>query len=86
MHARAQFAILWLVMLPLVAAAGEPARGDKFFKITVVDRETGRGVPLVELRTVDNVRYFTDSNGVVAFNEPALMGEEVFFHVSSPGY
>jgi hypothetical protein len=86
MHTRAQFAMLWLVVFPLVAAAGEPARGDRYFKITVVDRETGRGVPLVELSTVDNVRSYTDSNGVVAFRDPALMGDEVFFHVSSPGY
>ena len=29
----------------------------KYFKITVVDEQTGRGVPLVELRTVNGVRY-----------------------------
>jgi hypothetical protein len=76
----------WLV-LPLVGVdAAEPPRTDKYFKITVVDRQTGRGVPLVELRTVHGVRYVTDSNGVVAFFEPALMGEEVFFYVSSHGY
>ncbi|HEV2971843.1 MAG TPA: hypothetical protein VGY55_17850, partial [Pirellulales bacterium] len=86
MFARILTAIVGLILLPLVGSAAEPARGDKYFKITIVDRETRRGVPLVELRTVDNVRYYTDSNGVVAFSDPALMGEEVFFHVSSPGY
>ncbi|MHC4559345.1 MAG: hypothetical protein ACYTFW_22820, partial [Planctomycetota bacterium] len=45
----------------------------KYFKIQVEDRQTGRGVPLVELRTVNNIRYFTDSNGIVAFFEPGLM-------------
>ncbi len=58
----------------------------KHFKIQVVDRQTGRGVPLVELRTVNNIRYFTDSNGIVAFYEPGLMNREVFFFVKSHGY
>jgi hypothetical protein len=51
-----------------------------------VDGETGRGVPLVELRTVNGLRHVTDSNGVVAFHEPGLMDQVVFFHVSSHGY
>jgi hypothetical protein len=58
----------------------------KYFKIQVEDRQTGRGVPLVELRTVNNIRYFTDSNGIVAFFEPGLMDREVFFFVESHGY
>ncbi len=58
----------------------------KYFKIQVVDRQTGRGVPLVELRTTNNIRYFTDSNGIAAFYEPGLMDREVFFFVESHGY
>lgn len=58
----------------------------KYFKIQVVDRETGRGVPLVELRTTSNIRYYTDSNGTVAFYEPGLMDRNVFFFVESHGY
>ena len=57
-----------------------------YFQITVVDEATGRGVPLVELRTVNDVVHFTDSNGVVAFHEPGLIDKDVFFHVSSHGY
>jgi len=66
-----------------LAAASEPSR---YFKIQVVDDRTGRGVPLVELRTTSNVRYLTDSNGIVAFSEPGLMDQRVFFHVRSHGY
>jgi hypothetical protein len=66
-------------------AAPAPAPGT-FHVIEVVDEQTGRGVPLVELETVDRVRYYTDSNGVVAFNEPGLMNQKVFFGVSSFGY
>ena len=47
---------------------------------------TGRGVPLVELRTVSGARFVTDSAGVVAFAEPGLWGREVFLHVRSHGY
>jgi hypothetical protein len=56
------------------------------FRIQVVDEQTGRGVPLVELKTVNQVGYVTDSNGVVAFDEPGLLGRKVFFTVTSHGY
>jgi hypothetical protein len=59
--------------------------GD-YFAITVIDEQTGRGVPLVELETVNHMRWWTDSNGIVAFNEPGLMNEEVYFHIRSHGY
>ena len=49
-------------------------------------RPDGRGVPLVELRTVSNVTYYTDSAGLAAIDDPAMMGQTVFFHVSSHGY
>jgi hypothetical protein len=62
------------------------AEPEKPFAITVVDAETGRGVPLIELRTVHGIRLFTDSNGVVAFREPGVMNESVYFHVSGHGY
>jgi hypothetical protein len=74
-------AMLWLAMF----AASPPGARD-YFTIEVVDDQTGRGVPLVELRTVDQVRYWTDSQGLVAFFEPGLMDQEVFFHVRSHGY
>ncbi|MCR9295539.1 MAG: DUF4185 domain-containing protein [bacterium] len=61
-------------------------RVDDYFRITVVDDVTGRGVPLVELKTVNNIRYYTDSAGVVAFYEPGFMERQVFFHVRSHGY
>jgi len=57
-----------------------------YFAIRVVDSETGRGVPLVELTTVNQARYITDSAGYVAFHEPGLMDRDVFFYVKSHGY
>jgi hypothetical protein len=70
----------------VVLWGAEPAETTKYFAIQVVDQETGRGVPLIELRTVHGVRYYTDSNGLVAFHEAGLMGQEVFFHVAGHGY
>jgi hypothetical protein len=81
-------AVLIVGSMPGGSLKGEvPGDGtSKYFAIQVVDRQTGRGVPLVELRTVNNIQHFTDSNGVVAFNEPGLMDKEVFFFVESHGY
>ena len=57
-----------------------------FFQIQVVDDQTHRGVPLVELETANHLRFVTDSAGRVAFAEPGLMGQEVFLFVRSHGY
>jgi hypothetical protein len=74
----------------LAASETQPAPTGKsaseYFTIQVIDRQTGRGVPLVELRTTNSIRYFTDSNGGGAFLEPGLMDREVFFFVESHGY
>jgi len=72
------------VAAPPAAPAAPPAR--QYFAIEVVDEQTGRGVPLVELRTTNGIRCYTDSAGVVAFHEPGLMNRDVFFHVTSHGY
>lgn len=69
---------------PVTPGGGEGARAA--FRITVVDSRTGRGVPLVELTTVNGIVSVTDSAGVVAFEEPGLMNQDVFFTVKSHGY
>ncbi|HUE69994.1 MAG TPA: hypothetical protein VMP01_03825 [Pirellulaceae bacterium] len=70
----------------LLAAALTAADPAAPFAIHVVDGETGRGVPLVELKTTSNVVYVTDSSGIVAFDEPGLMNQKVWFTVTSHGY
>jgi hypothetical protein len=72
--------------LLLSGASALRAAPGPYFAIRVVDQATGRGVPLVELQTTSGVRYYTDSNGLVAFYEPGLMGRKVWFGVASPGY
>ena len=62
------------------------ARAEKPFCIEVMDAATGRGVPMVELETMDNQLYVTDSAGRVAFSEPGQMGVPVWFSMRSHGY
>jgi hypothetical protein len=84
--------VITALVLPglVMAVEQEPSStrdySNEYFKIQVVDSRTGRGVPLVELRTTNNTRYFTDSSGIVAYYEPGLMDREVFFFVESHGY
>jgi hypothetical protein len=78
--------LLTSVLLSLALPAGAAQRPADYFKIVVVDQDTGRGVPLVELRTTYEVSYYTDSNGIVAFYEPGLMNQSVWFSVQSHGY
>ena len=74
------------LLVVLFLASWAVAQRARYFKITVVDEATGRGVPLVDLTTTGGIRHTTDSNGIVAFHEPGLMGRAVFFHVKSHGY
>jgi hypothetical protein len=90
------FALVFVVGIRMMGARqiapAEPiAPGDGMaarvpFRITVVDAKTGRGVPMVELTTVNGIVSSTDSAGVIAFDEPGLMNEDVFFTVKSHGY
>jgi hypothetical protein len=76
----------WLLTgLFCLSVAGVKA-ASPCFGIQVVDEQTGRGVPLMELRTVSDIPFVTDSAGWVAFQEPGLMDREVFFHLTGPGY
>ena len=87
-----QFSVLLTVMCCCVtdgtcqAEAG--TSGDrKYFRIRVIDKETGRGVPMVRF-AVDaaSIDHYADSAGVIAFDEAGLMGEDVYFRVEGFGY
>ncbi len=76
--------ILCLIILP--STASHVVAADRYFGVQVVDEATGRGVPLVELRTVNHLSWVTDSGGWAAIDEPGLAGRQVFFFVRSHGY
>jgi hypothetical protein len=77
---------LFAIVAPVMGQAPPATLPSTFFGIEVVDAQTGRGVPLVELKTVSSVRYYTDSAGWAAIDDPALMNHLVYFGVSSHGY
>lgn len=74
-----------LLLAPLAAAAAGDGAGA-FAELRVVDAESGRGVPLVELETVHRVRFFSDNAGRVAIGEPDLLDREIALTVKSHGY
>jgi len=76
---------LWFLLIGLVARVAVAAPSD-YFVIQIIDDQTDRGVPLVQLRTTDATCYYTDSAGAVAINEPSLMGHRIWFEISSHGY
>lgn len=85
----------WLALLAglfldacTATAQGTAAEGSRspWAEIRVVDAETGRGVPIAELATVNGLEFVTDDEGRVAFQEPGLLGRELFLHVRSHGY
>ena len=79
-----RFVPLMSVTALLWSCAG--GRTSEYFVIRVVDEDTGRGVPLVELKLPNEVKYWTDSAGVAALDEPSLRGREVFLAIRSHGY
>ena len=68
------------------SAAATSSVVPNMFKITIVDGVTGRGVPLVQLRTSNYISWYSDSAGVVAFDEPGMLGMAVYFVVLTDGY
>jgi hypothetical protein len=73
-----------LVLSCLPALLG--AAPEDYFGIHVIDESTGRGVPLVTLKTTNHIALTTDSAGWIAFDEPGLMNRAVYFSVEGPGY
>ncbi len=75
------------VTLLFLCAALPSAKADaRFFEIQVLDDVTQRGVPLVELETVNHRKFLTDSAGRIAFSEPSFENEMVWFSGRSDGY
>lgn len=68
------------LLLTALAAASD------YFVVRVTDEATGRGVPLIELKLPNEVKYYTDSAGVAAIHEPGLEKLQVFVEVAGHGY
>ena len=70
----------------LAAIVTDALAASPHFAIQVTDEATGRGVPMIELETVNQVAYVTDSNGFAAIDDAELMGRRIFFYVRGHGY
>lgn len=77
-----------VILLPVLVGLSQSviAAESSYFEIQVIDKATKRGVPLVELVTVNDVRFITDNAGRVAYHEPGQTGQAVFFAIHAPGY
>lgn len=81
-----KYLLVLMLLAPFLGGAASAPQPRDYFAIQVVDEQTGRGVPMVELKTTSCLCYETDSDGYVAFYEPGLMNRTVWFDVASHGY
>lgn len=75
-----------LIGVSILLSPSVDCGASEYCVIRVVDDDTDRGVPLVELRLPNDVKYWTDSAGVAALDEPSLVGHDVFITVRGHGY
>lgn len=78
--------IFWLVASVVIGLNAFMAQAIDPCGIQVVEAGSGWPVPLVELRTVHQVRFVSDNAGMIAFDLPELMGRETWFDVIADGY
>ena len=78
-----RFTLTILVVVSFAITAWVPVNGQKsrYFVVHVIDEQTGRGVPLVKLKFVNDVTYWTDSAGIAAIDEPSFRGRDVFLEI-----
>ncbi len=76
----------FVLVVPFITAAVSAAAAPVPCCIEVVEKGSGWPVPLVQLRTTHSLVFVTDNAGVVAIDQPELLGREVFFHVEGHGY
>jgi hypothetical protein len=74
-----------VVLTPWTTTA-VPADSNDYCRITVVDNQTGRGVPMTRVELESRHSYYTDSKGIVAFHEPDIMDTDLHFSFRSHGY
>jgi hypothetical protein len=74
-----------LLAIAITAATTLAAPGD-YFVVRVTDEATGRGVPLMELKLPNEVKYYTDSAGIAALHEPSFASRKVFVQIAGHGY
>jgi len=69
-----------------LVGAGKAAVAVEACQIRIVDVANDWPVPLVQLKTIHNVRFVSDNAGIICFDLPELMNIETWFHVEGHGY
>ena len=80
-----QMAAIGALILSASQGVAAPA-GIAPCRIEIIESGSGWPVPLVELRTTHQMKFFSDNAGVIAFDAPELMGRETWFDVIGTGY
>lgn len=65
---------------------GLRAAEHRYFEVDVLDSADRKPIAGVALRTVNDVVYVSDDDGRVAYYEPGLMGQSVWFAPTRAGY
>lgn len=78
--------LIAIILHSFLSAQEIPKASPRPFGIQIIDGQSGRGVPLVELRTTNETVLVTDNAGWVACDDPGLMGQRVYFSIQSHGY
>jgi hypothetical protein len=73
-------------MVSVLPQSTRPTQAAGVCRVIVRDKETAWPVPLVELRTTNQVRFVSDNAGVIALTLPDRMHRETWFHVVGHGY
>ncbi|MDG2046803.1 MAG: hypothetical protein P8J79_06255 [Halioglobus sp.] len=81
-HTVFRLVLIWLILLLTACASFQPG----YFKIYFIDDQTGRGIPLVEIKSTNSVSYVSDSAGLIAMRAGDLDAESLYFSVYSHGY
>jgi len=84
-----RFLLLGYLYVCVETSIGQSEETDStgsYCRIVVVEEGSSWPVPLIELRTTNQLRFITDNAGVIAFNDPSLMNREIGFSVLGHGY
>src|SRR5688572_29813580 len=70
----------------IILLAAQAAAQAQLFTLQVVDSQTGRGVPLVEMTPTGGQPVITDSGGIIAIDDPAQLNRLLSMGFRSYGY
>jgi len=62
------------------------AFAEKPFALKIIDAATKRPIPLIRVTTTHQLSDYTDNAGMVTFDDPDLIGREIWFGISGHGY